>query len=325
MTALERNEFCRWLAADLRHRAAFVKLNSKGDDCDWMWHVGVVEDVVKGLKQRQARRRRARQEIALIGAAAVMILGALHWSAQPPSGVPMAHAPSESLLVLQPKLRPLPDGSQIELKSDAHIEVNFDSNARRVYLLSGEAFFKVAKDGTRPFIVTAGGVDVRAVGTEFSVNLASASVDVMVKEGTVAVGAPADGAISNPAALSTGTGQTLITHGNCASVAATGMGAIPIEPVSDPELAEKLSWRIPRMEFTNTPLRNVLSQLAAYNQTRAVLENPALGNLRISGVLRVDRMDSLLEMLQSDFGVLVERTSSNGILLRQNRGKSSGG
>lgn len=325
MTSPERNEFRRWLAADPRHRAAFAKLNSKGDDCDWMWHAGVVDEVVKGLEQRQARRRQARKEVALIGAAAIAILGAFYWNTQPPSGMPMAQAHQESLLVFQPKLRPLPDGSQVELKSDAQIEVNFDTGARRVHLLSGEAFFKVAKDQTRPFIVTAGGVDVCAVGTEFSVNLASASVDVMVKEGTVAVGTPSNPLTGNPAAPSSAAARTLINHGNRTSVMANEAGTIPIEPVSDHELAEKLSWRIPRMEFTNTPLRNVLAKLAAYNRTRAVLENPDLGDLRISGVLRVDRMDSLLEMLVSDFDVCVERTSSEEILLRLNRGKLSGG
>lgn len=320
MTAPERIEFLRWLEADPRHCAAFAKLNSNGDDCDWMWHAGVVEEVVKGLEQRQTRRRRARKEIALIGAAAVVILGALRWTTQPPSEARMLHAPHESLLVFQPKLRPLPDGSQVELKSDAQIEVSFDAGARRVHLLSGEAFFKVAKDQTRPFIVTAGGVDVRAVGTEFSVTLAAACVDVRVKEGTVAVGTPSTPLVGNPADPSPATAQTLINHGNCTSITANAVGTIPIEPISDHDLAEKLAWRIPRMEFTNTPLRNVLARLAAYNRTRAVLENPDLGDLRISGVLRVDRMDSLLEMLESDFDVCVERTGSDEILLRLNRG-----
>ncbi len=327
MSTSERNEFREWLAADPRHSAMFAKLNPKGDDCDWMWHAGVVEDVISGLEQRQARRRQARKEVALIGTAAVAILGAFYfyWNTQPPSGMPIAQAHQESLLVFQPKLRPLPDGSLVELKSDALIEVKFNTSVRQVFLLKGEAFFKVAKEHARPFVVTARGVDVVAVGTEFSVNLASASVDVTVKEGTVAVGQPANESISDSPVRSHTSARALINHGNCASVSPTKAGSIPIEPISDHELAEKLSWRIPRIEFTNTPLRDVLARLAAYNRTRAILENSELGDLRISGVLRVDRMDSLLEMLESDFDVSVERTNSEGILLRRNRHKQNTG
>ena len=68
--------------------------------------------------------------------------------------------------------RTLEDGSVVEsLNRGAEIAVNFTPGERRVALLKGEANFEVAKNKERPFIVSAGGVDVRAVGTAFNVRL----------------------------------------------------------------------------------------------------------------------------------------------------------
>ena len=52
---------------------------------------------------------------------------------------------------------------------------------------SGEAYFTVAKNPGRPFVVAAGGVGVRAVGTAFNVRLDSDAVEVLVTEGRVQV------------------------------------------------------------------------------------------------------------------------------------------
>ena len=77
-------------------------------------------------------------------------------------------------------IRRLPDGSIVELDAQSEIAVNFEPSVRRVELVRGEALFKVQKDPNRPFIVRAGGVEVRAVGTAFDVRLGSAAVEVFV-------------------------------------------------------------------------------------------------------------------------------------------------
>ena len=81
----------------------------------------------------------------------------------------------------------LDDGSVAELNRGAEIEVNYTVAERRVVLRRGEALFTVAKNPARPFVVRAGGVDVRAVGTAFNVKLAGPNLEVLVTEGTVHV------------------------------------------------------------------------------------------------------------------------------------------
>src|SRR5260370_1274200 len=62
-----------------------------------------------------------------------------------------------------------------------------------VRLTRGEAHLAVAKDSSRPFIVTAGGVSVRAVGTAFNVRRVEQRVEVFVTEGKVRIDSAAKG------------------------------------------------------------------------------------------------------------------------------------
>ncbi len=64
----------------------------------------------------------------------------------------------------------LPDGSEVWLNSDSHIfyDKQFKSTIREVSL-NGEAFFKVKKDATRPFVVHTSAIDVKVLGTSFNV------------------------------------------------------------------------------------------------------------------------------------------------------------
>ncbi len=81
----------------------------------------------------------------------------------------------------------LNDGSVVNLNVSSEVSVRLTSNERHVTLANGEAHFAVAHDTARPFIVTAAGVSVRAVGTAFSVRVGAAGVEVLVTEGKVEV------------------------------------------------------------------------------------------------------------------------------------------
>ena len=82
----------------------------------------------------------------------------------------------------------LDDGSTLELNAASAVRVQFTAAERRVKLESGEAHFAVAHDTARPFIVSAGGIAVRAVGTAFNVRYATGGdIEVTVTEGKVAV------------------------------------------------------------------------------------------------------------------------------------------
>ena len=71
------------------------------------------------------------------------------------------------------------------LNTATEATVRFDKAYREIELSEGEGLFQVAKDPKRPFIVRAGSVSVRAVGTVFAVRTIDQRVDVTVTEGVV--------------------------------------------------------------------------------------------------------------------------------------------
>src|SRR6202040_1387699 len=77
------------------------------------------------------------------------------------------------------------DGSTVTLNTNSEIRVALNETERRVDLERGEAFFEVAKDHNRPFIVRVGDQRVIAVGTKFSVRREPNHVRVVVTEGRV--------------------------------------------------------------------------------------------------------------------------------------------
>lgn len=83
----------------------------------------------------------------------------------------------------------LSDGTEVELNADSRLAYpTLFRGKERIVTLEGEAFFRVAKDESRPFIVRSGGIQVRVLGTEFNVRSYSPTdVDVTLIKGKVEV------------------------------------------------------------------------------------------------------------------------------------------
>jgi ferric-dicitrate binding protein FerR (iron transport regulator) len=92
-----------------------------------------------------------------------------------------------STVVRRPDVQKLPDGTRVELNAGTEFVVEFTPGVRAVRLVRGEALFAVPKNPARPFVVGAGAVSVRAVGTAFAVRHGAAVVGVLVTEGRIAV------------------------------------------------------------------------------------------------------------------------------------------
>lgn len=297
---------------------------------DWAVEAGAVDDVLREMTG-QLRRQRRRRWRALAGGAVALLVAGLVW--QQWSGLSGRRQPEPSVVVSRPERQVLSDGSIVELRNGAEIAVAFTDSVRRVVLTRGEAHFQVAKM-TKPFVVASGGLEVRAVGTAFSVQLGSARLEVVVTEGRVAVEQAADqaGPGSAPpspvrAAIMDGSRPVLalVDAGNRVELPA---GDVPVArvrpavvPVSTDELAAKLAWRAPRLEFSRTPLPEALalmSQHASAGKPVVVtLADPALRSVQVSGVLRADNMDTLLRLLDEEHGIKAEYRSPTDIVLHR--------
>ncbi|MSU50437.1 MAG: hypothetical protein EXS37_15360, partial [Opitutus sp.] len=194
----EQDELDAWLELDQRHRAALARFDSVWEKFDRPFHAGASDQLLGELRARASRRRR-RAFSTVAGLIVLLTLGSVWRVAVSDDSAARATLATNAVLRM-PARQTLPDGSVVELKAGAEIAVAFSSTLRRVTSRRGEAHFQVTKDSNRAFVVSAGGIEARAVGTGFSVQLRSTTVEVLVTEGHVAVnqGSEKSAAVSPP-------------------------------------------------------------------------------------------------------------------------------
>jgi transmembrane sensor len=289
---------------------------------DWARDTGEADRVIDDLDAYLRRRRRRRASVAATSVVLVL-LGVVSWPVwRTKMELPVSPV-AVNAVVLRPETRTLADGSVVELNAGAEIEVDFAGPLRRVALRKGEAHFQVTKDAQRPFVVAAGGVEVRAVGTAFSVELGTKAIEVLVTEGRVAVEKPAQPSVASsdavaPVAASRatfGVGKRIVVE--LIPEIATATPEPQVTTVSPAELDEHLAWRVPRLEFSGTLLAHALPMFNQHGRVRLTLAEPALGRLQLSGVLRADDTESLLRLLEGEFDLKAERRGDAIVLRRR--------
>lgn len=294
----QNNELARWLAADPTHRtllAGYCQLSA-----DLEQHLPLIE----GIKEESAALRLAPETarpspwlrwprlagVALTAAAAVAL--AL-WVTPPVSSESrQAATPAGQRQVLT-----LVDGTRIELNARTALEVHFERNSRHVRLADGEAFFAVAKDPARPFIVETPAGAVRVTGTQFNVRSESpADLEVTVAEGSVLV-RPAGATAAEPTELKAGDQHTLRD------------GGARLHHLSETELANTLAWREGRIVFAGVPLREALNRFAHYHG-RGIITDRDVAELRIGGRFSLDDLDGFLAAIEVTHELHISRDLS---------------
>ncbi len=186
------------------------------------------------------------------------------------------------------------DGSVVTLNTDSRLSVHYRDDLRAVTLERGQALFKVAKDRSRPFVVTAGGKRVTALGTEFDVRVGERLFEVTLLEGRVGVstekGAASAGA--NVATLAElHPGQQFVAAG----------GARPLVRVAD--VGRVVSWRNGQIVFENERLDAAVAEMNRYSRRKVVLGDPQLASLKISGAFNAGDTHTFVEALTSYFPI----------------------
>ena len=215
-----------------------------------------------------------------------------------------------------PQQLALRDGSTVHLDARSALRVDFSGHDRRVQLEAGQAHFEVAHDAAHPFIATAGGVAVRAIGTAFSVRLASTAVEVLVEEGRVEV-APST---PPPATAAAPAAPPQLGAGERAVVARTEAAASPqIQKVEAPELREALAWHRRTVVLADVPLAEVIARFNRRNAVQIVLADDALRDRRLGGVLALDQVEAFVALLERGGDIVAERRNAEEIVLRRTR------
>jgi transmembrane sensor len=172
------------------------------------------------------------------------------------------------------KVVALKDGSVVTLNTASEIQVSYTDSLRSVELVQGEALFDVAKNKSRPFVVTAGDTNVRAVGTSFTVRrLEAAPVQVLVREGVVEVFKPAANAA--PVRIAA---NSMAEAPDAAPIAA--------KPIPVAQVHRQMAWQKGQIAFEGETLAEAAAEFARYSDTRIVIVDPALAREEIAGLFK---------------------------------------
>jgi len=173
----------------------------------------------------------------------------------------------------------LADGSEMTLNTDSAVALPAWKGERRVRLLRGEGYFRVARDSAHPFIVESAGGSVRAVGTAFSVRAMPHGFRVALAEGKVSVSprAQADAAMLTAGQrLTVESGRIARSHGG---------------------VAQATSWLAGEVTFRDETLDDAVAEMNRYSARKIVLDGARAKQRKLSGVFRTGDIDTFVQAL----------------------------
>jgi transmembrane sensor len=325
-TADEQQALDTWLSASARHKVAFLRLQSAWTETGRLQALaaglpagtlpprsGTVREAgdpldarpdLRGVtfapRDRSGHRRRGWQQ-GLAASLALLALGSLAWGSWQLTGREQA---SYASTVGQIETITLPDGSIATLSSDSRLDVRISRGERHVALAKGEAFFDVAHDTRRPFVVETEGRRVAAVGTRFSVRRDPEEIRVVVTEGKVRLESRTgpDGAAQPVSLLPAG------------SVATAGRNGVLVRSLPVSEAERYLEWRDGFLTFDDTSLADAAAEFNRFNTRKLELGDAAVADLRVGGNFRWSNAEGFAHLLEQGFPVRAERQADRIVL-----------
>lgn len=296
MTDADRAELEAWLAAATSHRKAYERL-------DGIWQS---LDLVAGIETalpdpaKATRRNRSSLPVLAWAASAAAVAVAIGWFVWPDAVDTQRYvsATGETRQIL------LSDGSQITLRADSALVSTLSHDRRSVQLEYGGAYFVVARDEQRPFIVQTANTQLRVLGTEFDVLRGPRLIVVSVNHGRVEL----DDLSSRDAM--TEDKKLVLVAGE--QVAASYAGTFGAKQPFDPR--QTLAWRDGRLSYREARLEDVIADVNRYRDIKIRIDGEALKELSITASFRVRNSDQLLSGLEATEPVVVTRGPGEVVL-----------
>lgn len=273
-----RAELKAWLAGDDRRRGAYFRAKAAWTMLDRASVFGAgqpqsYEVAAAGGGWFSRRRVIWGGGAAAAAAAAALVVGL-------PS-MDFLATPDQKIQTAIGEIRrvPLSDGSLAAVNTQTSLDVTMKPEVRRIALKDGEAWFQVAKDSDRPFVVEVDNVRVRAVGTAFSVRRIKGGVDVQVTEGVVELWRVGDEA--NVRRVDAGMRAFVAPDKAVVSVAAASQ-----------EIEKALAWRTGQLVFDGDTVADAVAEFNRYNVRKIELSDAALGGKKMFGRFRTNEPDA---------------------------------
>jgi len=182
----------------------------------------------------------------------------------------------------------LTDGTKVWLNAASSLRFPTGlENGEREVILTGEAYFEVTKNGLHPFHVKAGNISVEVLGTKFNVNAykEEGRVATTLVQGKIRVVRSGDTSSSQGVLLKPGIQATLAENGKLTLDQA-------------PNMEEVLAWKNGNFNFVNTPVPEILREIARWYDLEIVYEG-APPDKRLTGTFsRNVGLEQLTNMLR---------------------------
>lgn len=321
VTAEERRAFEEWLSRSSAHEAAYRKAQGFVAALDKLSQSDFDEDVHRKLLSERFRcwwddRFRGPSNWstwALSGstlAALAVVIIFFRIDSVADLAEPLAPIVSTySSAVGVTRSVALDDGSMVTLGAATTLRITFEPGSRQARLDSGDAFFKVKPDASRPFMVRSGDLTVEVLGTTFDVRNNGGVIRVAVSEGSVEVRHPmilADRETGFIQAEELIAGQQIAASkgslGDVSNIDPTTIGA----------------WRRSRLEYRRAPLSEVVADVNRYSSVPISVNDPVdeLGSLTVSGIFDAARPALILERLPKVLPVTLDHSDPSRIVIR---------
>lgn len=316
--------FRRWLAESDGHRAAFEMANEVWGD---LATIPKSEHPIRVIFKRRPARSFAPQHEGqaspriLVGAMAARRLVPLAAAASI-LGVAAAVAfwfLHDSALVTsvgEHRTIALADGSEVTLNTDTRVDLDYDATRRHLRLEHGEALFKVAKDSSRPFVVTTGGHEVVALGTSFVVRRDRDDVAVTLLDGKVSVSTANGFSAAKTPVAETAKSPREDTQADPAGRLILEPGERLVltrneSPRRDrPPIERMTAWQRGQVNLDHTPLADAIVEMNRYSDAKIVLErgndgavheHQDPGAIQITGIFRAGEPEEFARAIAASY------------------------
>ncbi len=310
ITPEERTQLMDWVHADPAHQKFFEDVQNLWQltqqyspepllDAPAAW---ARLDAATPATPPAHKARRIWLRVGLRVAAAVLLLLAGWWWQQNSRATVPVHEPYLAVFtdVDERCAWTLPDGSVVHLNQSSSL-VFREYDTLRLATLSGEAFFEVAHQAAKPFVILAGGSRTTVLGTSFNVRAYphENEVQVSVVSGRVQV-----------QSLSQPTSRVVLQARETAAVEpTTGL----VVPTTAPT-ANAAAWLSRRLVFDNTPMTEVAAELKRYFHRPIRLASTAVGQCRFSGTFEEPKLQEVLQTLAFSMDLQLEQRDTVLIL-----------
>ena len=311
MSEQEARDLEVWLDRDGAHRDAFEHVEGV-----WRASAGLRTDpqimVLRDAAMSAHPLRRPRWLAGGAAAAAMMLAILGGWGLLSPETSParaVIGAPREQVFstgVGQTASVTLGDGSIVTLDTNTRVRAHETVDRRLIRLDRGQAFFTVAHDRSRPFVVAAGGKTITALGTAFNVRLDGGRVEVILTEGRVKV------AGSKPPLLAPLPMTVPVADMTPGSrlVAADDWRIVKVD------VKEATSWRQGQLVFVRRPLGDVAREINRYSEKKIVIRDEDLARSPITGGFAVGDVDAFVEAVEGYGLAFVASNTDEAVVLQ---------